>query len=108
MCEEGVFMSNQYFLDVFNSHVKRLRLIVPVVTRVHGEHHPELHEIKRLFLELDETIIKSNPKELELFQLFSQLREVSHAYMIFDDACETYEEMLNMLRQIDLAYGKAL
>ena len=101
-------MNNQYFLEVFNSHVKRLRLIVPVVTKVHGEHHPELHEIKRLFLELDETIIKSLPKDRELFSLFSQLRIVSHTYMIPDDACETYEEMMYLLRKIDLAYGKSV
>ncbi|MBS3972153.1 MAG: iron-sulfur cluster repair di-iron protein, ric [Erysipelotrichia bacterium] len=101
-------MSNRYFFDVFNTSIKRLRLIVPVVTRVHGEHHPELHEIKSLFLELDETTIKSLPNELELFHLFSQLRDVSHHYLVPDDACETYEEMLVMLKKLDLAYGKSV
>ena len=30
-------------------NLERLEMFVPIVDRVHGEHHPEFHEVRRLF-----------------------------------------------------------
>lgn len=99
-------MSNQYFLDVFNAYVKRLRLIVPVVARVHGEHHPEFYDVKRLFIEMDEIVTNAVEGEFDLTHHFFQLRKASENYYIPKDVCETYEAVYVMLRKLDIAYGK--
>ena len=96
-------MINQHFLDVFNTHIKRLRQIVPVVARVHGEHHPEFHKVKALFDKLDEHY--SNNKETILVDIFMSLRLVSDNYRVPTDVCETYEAVYIMLSQLDHAYG---
>ena len=44
-------MSNQLtFNQVKESHFKRLEQYVPVVDRVHGDNHPEFHDVKKLFV----------------------------------------------------------
>lgn len=96
-------MMNQHFLDVFNTNIKRLRQIVPVVARVHGEHHPEFHKVKILFDELDHHY--SLNKEANLIDIFVSLKEVSDDYRIPNDVCETYEAVYVMLSQLDHAYG---
>jgi iron-sulfur cluster repair protein YtfE (RIC family) len=96
-------MINQHFLDVFNSNIKRLRQIVPVVARVHGEHHPEFYIVKSLFDELDHHY--SLNKEVNLIDIFTSLKRVSNNYQVPSDVCETYEAVYVMLSQLDEAYG---
>lgn len=77
---------------------------VPVVDRVHGDHHPEFHEVRQIF----ETIINktkaSAPLSPELDQEFTRLRELSSNYAIPADVCETYEAVYMMLKEVNDAY----
>ena len=94
---------NPSFLDVFYSRIQRLRQIVPVVDRVHGDHHPEFHLIKMLFNQLDHHV--SENKGASLDEIFYALQEVSDRYHIPDDVCETYEAVYVMLKELDQANG---
>ncbi|MBS3986560.1 MAG: iron-sulfur cluster repair di-iron protein, ric [Erysipelothrix sp.] len=94
---------NQSFLDVFNSRIQRLRQIVSVVDRVHGDHHPEFHDVKALFNQLDHHVIENEGTSLN--EVFHALQEVSDHYRVPDDVCETYEAVYVMLKELDQANG---
>lgn len=63
--------------------VKELDKILPVVVRVHGEHHPELHQVAKLYADLKET--KSR-------EILEKLRQVTDHYTAPEDACPTYQK----------------
>lgn len=77
---------------------------IPVVDRVHGDHHPEFHEVRRLFDSVYQKTQASNVEKPELREEFSQLQEISRNYAVPDDVCETYEDVYVMLRQLSVAY----
>lgn len=68
--------------------------ILPVVDRVHGDHHPELHEVLALYNEL---------KESPSAELFDKLRNITGCYTPPADACPTYEKAYALLRALDEA-----
>ena len=72
--------------------IKELDKILPVVVRVHGEHHPELKRVAELYAEL-----KENPTE----ELFGELREVTDSYTVPEDACPTFGKMYEDLKALD-------
>lgn len=75
--------------------INELNKILPVVDRVHGDHHPELHEVLRLYNDL-----KENPSK----EIFAQLREVTSNYSLPEDACPTYGKTYRYLSELDAAF----
>ncbi len=61
--------------------IAELDKILPVVERVHGDHHPELHTVAALY-----TALKENADSQKL----AQLREVTSNFTAPADACPTY------------------
>ena len=58
--ERRVIMSNQtQFKEVAKRVLPTLTQYVPVVDRVHGDHHPEFHEVRRLFNLLSKKVKES-------------------------------------------------
>lgn len=98
-------MNNQSgFKQAMAEYFKILTRYVPVVDRVHGGHHPEFHEVRRLF---DEIVRKTNEAKEEMPGLsgeFIRLREITDNYTVPDDVCESYEAIYKMLSQMDKAY----
>lgn len=74
--------------------IQTLDKILPVVERVHGEHHPELHQVAELYNEL-----KAEPSA----EVFGKLREVTGDYAVPGDACPTYEKTYQLLKELDEA-----
>lgn len=72
--------------------VKELDKILPVVVRVHGEHHPELHQVAKLYADLKET--KSR-------EILEKLRQVTDHYTAPEDACPTYQKTYQDLSLLD-------
>lgn len=72
--------------------VKELDKILPVVVRVHGEHHPELHQVAKLYADLKE----SNSREI-----LEKLRQVTDHYTAPEDACPTYQKTYQDLSLLD-------
>lgn len=92
------------FNEVRDKHIETLELYVPIVARVHGEEHPEFHQVHKLF---DAMNIKMKEKESgkpELDDEFKQLRKVTDHYQVPEDTCESYEAVYNMLSELDEAY----
>lgn len=74
--------------------IKTLNKILPVVERVHGEHHPELHQVAALYNEL---------KEAPSAEVFRRLREATGNYTVPEDACPTYATAYRLLEALDKA-----
>ena len=104
--EEGDIMSSQSKFDQMKkNHFKTLKQYVPVVAKVHGAHHPEFHEVHKIF----DTIIKktqeAGTKIPELSDEFAKLRDVTDNYAVPGDVCESYEAVYRMLSELDEAYA---
>jgi iron-sulfur cluster repair protein YtfE (RIC family) len=96
-------MLNQLkFHEVVKKTFPILEQYVPVVDRVHGEHHPEFHEVRRIFNIIVNKIEESRSSDLK-FEL-NQLRKITNHFTVPDDVCETYEAVYIMLKEIDDAY----
>lgn len=85
-------------------NLKTLEQYVPIVDRVHGSSHPEFHDVRRLFEEINLKVNKTGADTPELDTEFKQLREITDNYSVPDDVCESYEAVYNMLAELDEAY----
>ncbi len=92
------------FHEVKERHLKTLEQYVPIVARVHGDKHPEFHEVKRLFDSIHGKIKEAGSGKPELEEEFSKLREVTENYTVPSDVCESYEAVYKMLEDLDGAY----
>ncbi len=77
---------------------------VPVVDRVHGDHHPEFHEVRRIFTDVYEKTMIAQPGNPDLQKEFARLQEVTQGYSVPTDVCETYEAVYDMLKKLNEAY----
>lgn len=71
--------------------IKELDKILPVVVRVHGEHHPELKEVAKLYDAL---------KEGKNAETAAKLREVTGNFAVPGDACPTYAKTYADLEEL--------
>jgi regulator of cell morphogenesis and NO signaling len=89
------------FNELFEKHRENLELYVPVVARVHGDTHPEFHEVKKHF-----DVIREKLYELDLSELkaeFEQLSKITDYFIVPDDVCETYEAVYRILSELKMA-----
>jgi len=89
------------FDEVKKEHVKTLEMYVPIVARVHGKHHPEFHDVKKVFDEMKAKLKKENA---DLEEEFLKLRNITDNYTVPGDVCESYEAVYKMLEELDNAY----
>ncbi|NLV17776.1 MAG: iron-sulfur cluster repair di-iron protein, ric [Syntrophomonadaceae bacterium] len=92
------------FNKAVEQHLGRLEQYVPVVERVHGEHHPEFHDVRKLFDEINTKIKKTDIEKPNLDNELAKLREITANYTVPGDVCESYEAVYNMLKEVDKAY----
>ena len=91
------------FKQAKQRYLKRLEQYVPVVDRVHGEHHPEFHDVRAIF---DEIIVKvkiAGAETPDLSSEFAKLRDITNNYEVPGDVCESYEAVYTMLATLDQA-----
>lgn len=92
------------FKEAKKAHMKTLKQYVPVVERVHGEHHPEFHQVRKLFDAMNARMAEAGRKHPQLEDVFQQLRAVTGNYTVPSDVCESYEDVYQMLQALDQAY----
>jgi len=102
--KEGIRMAHLTFNEVKEKHFERLEQFTPIVQRVHGDNHPEFHEVKRLWDHIHEKTQASNSEKPELGDEFKELRQMTDNYTVPGDVCESYEAVYNMLAEVDKAY----
>lgn len=92
------------FDEVRGMYFKKLSQYVPIVDRVHGDHHPEFHDVRQVvevILEKSKGAGKARP---ELTLEFEELRKITSNYTVPADVCETFEAVYHMLEEVDKAY----
>ncbi len=92
------------FNQVKEMHLETLKQYVPIVARVHGEAHPEFHEVHKLFDAINVKIKEAGANKPELKEEFIKLREITEDYTVPRDVCESYEAVYKMISQLDKAY----
>lgn len=99
-------MANQLtFKQAKENNFKRLEQYVPIVGRVHGDNHPEFHEVRKVFEDIIRKSKEAGVEKPELNEEFSQLRQITDNYKVPGDVCESYEAVYNMLEEVDKAYS---
>lgn len=84
--------------DFYKTIEEELQMIVPIVQRVHGEEHPEFHEVKKLYDTFHENI---DNEDFDFEGLFNELKKITDHYTIPYDVCETYEKVYVSLKELD-------
>jgi iron-sulfur cluster repair protein YtfE (RIC family) len=97
-------MTRQTFQEAKQKNMKTLEQYVPIVARVHGGHHPEFHEVRKLFDAINRKSKEAGSEKPELDEEFARLREMTDHYTVPSDVCESYEAVYNMLAELDKAY----
>lgn len=94
------------FNETKENQFPKLEQFVPIVARVHGEHHPEFHDVRRIFDRINEKTKAAGDGRPELNDEFARLRVITDNYKVPGDACEAYEAVYRMLAEVDQAYGE--
>lgn len=92
------------FIEKTKKQFKTLEQYVPIVARVHGESHPEFHEVKKVFDSINKKAKDATSDKLELNDEFTKLRAITSNYTVPGDVCESYESVYNILSEIDKVY----
>lgn len=95
-------------MTIFNQTVKqhfpKLKLFTLAITRAHGDNHPEVFEVRKLFKVINKKTKKAKKNKPDLDGEFVELRKVTNNYQIPGDACEAYKATYTMLKEVDEAY----
>ncbi|OTN77384.1 hypothetical protein A5886_002484 [Enterococcus sp. 8G7_MSG3316] len=75
-----------------------LALYTTAITRAHGDHHPEVFEVKKVYSELSDKIAKQGEKA-NLKPEFKELRKLTDDFSIPADACLTMKNTYEMLAE---------
>ena len=92
------------FTEAIEENLERLEQYVPVVARVHGGSHPEFHDVKRVFDEVNVKVKNRQNEKPNLDNEFKELRKITDNYTVPADVCESYEAVYDMLEELDKAY----
>ena len=92
------------FNKVVEENLGRLEQYVPVVAKVHGGSHPEFHEVKKVFQEVNVKIKNAGLDKPDLDNEFKELRKITDDYTVPGDVCESYQAVYHMLEEVEKAY----
>lgn len=93
------------FNEAKERNLEKLELYVPVVARVHGESHPEFHDVRKVWDRIAAKIKEVEVEKLDLNNEFKLLRKITENYAVPTDVCESYEAVYSMLAELDKAYN---
>ncbi|MFA7532852.1 MAG: iron-sulfur cluster repair di-iron protein, ric [Tissierellaceae bacterium] len=91
------------FNEVKEKNLNILKQYIPVVARVHGAAHPEFYDVAKIFGQMLDKLYDTGV-ELNLYDEFKTLREITESYVVPNDVCESYEAVYNMIDELDKAY----
>ncbi len=80
--------------------MQELGQLLPVVQRVHGGAHPELIDVGRLFVALQERLEAGATAE-ESCRLMDEIRGLTKNYTAPEDACQAFRRTYAALAKVD-------
>lgn len=96
--------NKETFNKVAEKHSEKLNLFTTAITRAHGESHPEAFDVRELYENIVSKIKAAGASQLDVSEEFTELRRVTDNYTVPGDVCPTYEEVYQMLAELDQAY----
>lgn len=99
-------MAKSNFTEVLKENLPLLEQYTPVLVKVHGDAHPELAQVLKVFEMIKAKVQEKGLDEVELADEFAELRKITGNYSIPSDGCETYAATYEMLAETDEAYHK--
>lgn len=90
-----VSIDSQRFIQ---AEFPKLDYFTQQIVKVHGAHHPELAEVRELFVAITAKL-QNDLDAADLSPEFQQLQAVTDNYAIPDDACEAYQATYQLLHQ---------
>lgn len=93
----------QESIEFLKNHHDQLDTFTKAVAKVHGNHHPEVIEVRKIYQQIDQ---KLNDGINDLDAEFDSLRKVTSNYEIPDDACEAFSTVYQVLHQADILRNK--
>ena len=76
------------------------------IEKVHGENHPELREVRQLFLTIQDKTHKDDFTRAMLTSDIARLQSLTANYTPPADACQAYQKTYVMLKALDETYQK--
>ena len=89
-----------------NSYIKEIESYIRIVSRVHGNMHPEIKEVEKIYDRLISMILDKNENVIDIDKEFYSLRKITNNYTIPEDVCESYERVYYLLEELDKEYHK--
>lgn len=91
---------------LINSYIKEMELYIRIVSRVHGNMHPEIKEVEKIYDRLTSMLLDKAENVIDIDKEFYSLRKVTNNYTIPEDVCESYERVYYLLEELDKEYHK--
>ena len=79
-----------------SEEIALLDKVLPVVVRVHGGNHPELHDVLKVYDRFRAAYEKGHGEEE-----IAEIRRLTGNYTLPEDACEAYTKVYQALQEID-------
>ncbi|KAF1301844.1 hypothetical protein [Enterococcus sp. JM9B] len=86
-------MTKQEFIE---EEFPKLAFFTDRILKVHGGHHPELAEVRELFVAMKDKT-RLNP-EADVTNELTRLAQVTNNYEVPEDACEGYRTTYQLLQ----------
>ena len=76
----------------------KLEFFTKQIVKVHGQRHPELAQVRALFVQLRDKALAGN---FDFSSELSQMESVTNHYAVPQDACEAYQATYELLDYLD-------
>ena len=74
------------------------------IEKVHGKNHPELREVRQLFLAIQANVQEAMLDKKTLALQLERLRTITANYTPPEDGCQGYQKTYRLLKEMDFAY----
>lgn len=85
--------------EYLKENQENLDLYTTAITRAHGEHHPEVFKVKKIYQAIWDKL--EGDSEADVKPEFAELRHITKDYAIPGDVCQTFTATYQMLEQAD-------
>lgn len=73
------------------------------IAKVHGKNHPELLEVREVFLAMQEKVQHGATKD-DLVPEINELRKLTSDYQVPADGCQAYQKTYQMFQALDESF----
>lgn len=91
------------FEKYVEEHFVELDKYSKTIAKVHGGNHPELLEVRELFLAMQEKV-QQKAKQALFEPEINRLRVITNDYQVPADGCQAYQKTYDLFEALDEAY----